>query len=201
MLKKLLKLIDGGLLENPPRRSLQKILICSIALLTLSVPAIIHLLKVSNYPGELEHTQLGFDAEYIRECLTSMDKDEISSFMWGNIADYIFMVSYGCLFFSSSLLLARKLEKGSFEQKIGFIISLLGVISAFSDGFENVFILAMAFNPSGFPQWYAIPHSLFAHIKFKLIYLSSLWIALAIVFIVARKVLKSYQLTTLEVHI
>lgn len=62
-----MKMINGGLLETPPQRTLKITLIGSIVLLIVSVPAIINLLEASNYPGELEQTQLGFDSEYIRE--------------------------------------------------------------------------------------------------------------------------------------
>ena len=102
MLKEPLKLINGGLLETPSQRSLKKIFIGSLILLILSVPTTLYLLETSNFSGELERTQLGFDAEYIRECLVAMDGDGNSFFIWGNLVDYVFMFSYGCLFFSSS---------------------------------------------------------------------------------------------------
>jgi len=90
------------------------------------------------------------------------------------------------------------MEEGSIGQKTGFIVSILGVIAAVSDGIENVFIILMASDPLGFPGWLAIPHSLFAHIKFKLMYLSFLWIALALVVVVIGKVVKQKQLTVLK---
>jgi hypothetical protein len=165
-------------------------LVGSIALIILSAIMVINLLSASNYPGELEHTQLGFDAEYIRDCLTSMGGEEISLFIRGNIVDYIFMVSYGGLFFSSSLLLSRRLNHGSLIQKSGIIVSLLGLLAAISDGFENIFILKMAINPWGFPGWYAFPHSLFAHIKYKLMYVSGMWIALVFLYVVFRRIIR-----------
>jgi hypothetical protein len=189
MFKKVLKQINNGLLENLSQRTLKGMLVVSIALIMLSAPVIIHLLSASNYPGELERTQLGFDAEYIRKCLGSLEGDEISLFILGNLVDYAFMFSYGCLFLSSSLLLSRRLDQGSLGQRSGLIVSFLGVIAAVSDGFENVFILSMALDPLGFPDWFAFTHSLFAHIKFKLMYFSSLWIALAFIYVLSRKVI------------
>lgn len=178
------------LADTPSDRRLRTLLVTSIGLLIVSVPTVFYLLGLSNYPGELEATQLGFDGEYIRSCFSSMSGADMSFFIMGNLADYIFMASYGALLFSSSLILTRKIRKDSLWRKIGYTVSILGLLAACCDGLENIFILSMASNPTGFPGWLAIPHSLFATIKFDLMYIAMGWIPLALTYLVARRILK-----------
>lgn len=51
-----------------------------------------------------------------------------------------------------------------------------GVIVAFCDGIENIFILAMLTDPLSFPDFWAITHSIFALIKWILLFLVIFWI-------------------------
>lgn len=165
--------------ERPTEKRLKIYLLCGLILLAISTPAVIWTLKASNYPGGLEETQLGFDGEYIRDCLNTMTERENTFFILGNLFDYIFMVSYGLLLSSASLLLTRRLPHQKLR-KVGYVVSIIGVIAALSDAVENIFIISMAANPQHFPSWLAIPHSLFAHLKFNLMYISAGWIALAV---------------------
>jgi hypothetical protein len=179
------------LTDTPSDRRLWTLLVTSIGLLVVSAPAVIYLLELSNYPGDLEATQLGFDGEYIRLCFSNMSGADVSFFIMGNLVDYLFMVSYGTLLFSSSLILSRRLRQGSLGRKVGYTASILGLLAACCDGLENVFLLSMASNPIDFPSWLAIPHSLFASIKFDLMYIASAWILFALAYAVVRWILKS----------
>ena len=166
------------------------LLVASIGFLVVSAPTVIYLLELSNYPGELEATQLGFNGEYIRSCFSIMSGADVSFFIMGNLVDYLFMVSYGALLFSSSLIISRRLRQGSLGRKVGYTASILGLLAACCDGLENVFLLSMASNPIDFPSWLAIPHSLFASMKFDLMYVASAWILLALVYVAVRRILR-----------
>ncbi|MCW4014068.1 MAG: hypothetical protein NWF07_13935 [Candidatus Bathyarchaeota archaeon] len=189
MIKEAIERLD----TRPSPRKLKAILVSSIILLVVLAPAVIYILELSGFPGELETTQLGFDAEYIRDCFASMTEQGLSLFILGNLVDYLFIASYGGMFFSGALLIARKHEKNSFNRVIGYGISILGLSAAFSDGLENIFLLSMVSNPIGFASWLAFPHSLFAHIKFKLMYLTAGWIALTLLYLVSAWLLNSIQ--------
>lgn len=180
------------LCEKPTNRELKLVLISSLVLLVISAPTVIYLLGLSGFTGELEKTQLGFDAEYIRNCFESMTEQGFSFFILGNLADYLFMISYGGMLYSGALLVTRKMENRVI-QKIGTTVSLLGILAASCDGLENIFLLSMTLNPTGFPAWLAFPHSLFANIKFKLMYLTAGWIILSSLYLVTNRVLKSSQ--------
>ena len=183
--------------EKPSNRKLKIILIASTILLFATATSVIRILESSGFTGELERTQLGFDSEYIRDCFSTMTDQGLSRFILGNLVDYLFMASYGGFLFSLTLLVTRRLNETSIGRDIGYIISLLGLFAAVSDGLENIFILSMASNPTSFPSWLAFYHSLFAHIKFKLMYLSASWITLAMLYLASTWVLRS-KLTMIQ---
>jgi hypothetical protein len=113
VIKDKLERVYNHLTDTLSDRRLWTLLVTSIGLLVVSVPAVIYFLELSNYPGDLEATQLGFDGEYIRLCFSNMSGADFSFFIMGNLVDYLFMVSYGALLFSSSLILSRRLREGS----------------------------------------------------------------------------------------
>ena len=163
--------------EKPAERTLRRALLLGILLLVIAAPATIWVLELSNFPGTLDETQLGFDGEYIRACFSTMTGGDLSYFVLANLVDYLFMVSYAAVLTSASLLLTRRLRHPGLRG-MGLAVSLAGVLAALSDAVENVFIISMAADPLHFPGWLAIPHSLFAHLKLNLMYVAAGWIGL-----------------------
>jgi len=163
--------------ERPAERTLRRTLLLGILLLVITAPATIWVLELSNFPGTLDETQLGFDGEYIRECFSTMTGRDLSYFVLANLVDYLFMVSYAAVLTSAALLLTRRLRHPRLR-RMGLAVSLAGALAALSDAAENVFIISMASDPLSFPGWLAIPHSLFAHLKFNLMYVAAGWIGL-----------------------
>jgi len=117
-----------------------------------------------------------------------MNEDDVSLFILGNLVDYVFIVSYGGLLFGSAMILSRQLKSGSAGKKLGYIVSVLGVIAACSDGLENVFLLSMVLNPLNFPTWLGVPHSLFAYLKSSLMYISVRWVMLTLGYLALRRI-------------
>lgn len=166
------------LAKKPSKKTLKYLAIFSFVLLIISMFFVVILLDMSNFSGTLEETQIGFNGAYIKSKFVLMNENELNLFILANIFDYGFMLAYGTLFFSIALMLTRKLKEGSIFKKIGYLITILGICSACCDALENVFLLLMASNPSGFPTWLAIPHSTFALAKFTLMYIVFGWILL-----------------------
>jgi len=166
------------LAERPTKKTTKYLLIFSFVLLVITFPLVIHLLELSNFPGTLNDTQLGFNGVYIKSMFSLMSNEELSIFILANLFDYVGMIAYGSFLFSSTLTLTRNLQEGSVWQKIGYIISIFGILSACSDGIENIFLLLMASAPLTFPNWLAIPHSFFALVKFILLYIAMGWVVL-----------------------
>ena len=157
--------------ERPKEKTIKYLLIFSLPLLIITTSIVMYLLKLSNYPGSLDETQLGFNGEYIKSSFSHMSNENMSIFIIANIFDYIFMFAYGTFFFSLALILARKLKETSIWRKIGYSISIFGITAACCDGVENIFLLMMASNPVNFPNWWAIGHSCFALAKFIQMYM------------------------------
>lgn len=183
-------MISDFLSERPTEKTTKYLLFFSFPLVIITASAVMYLLKLSNFPGTLNETQLGFNGEYIKFCFSRMSDEDMSIFIIANIRDYAFMIAYGIFFFSLALTLTRKLKEGSIWKKIGYSISIFGITAAFCDGIENIFLLMMASNPINFPNWWAIAHSSFALAKFIQMYAAMGGIILMALVIVLSRLIK-----------
>jgi len=174
---------------NWPSPKITKILlIFSIILLFVVYPILMYFFTISNYPASFFESQLSFSGAIIKSHYATMTFLEINLYIIANILDYGFMVSYGLLIFSLALILCRKFEPNTLWRKIGFNIAVLGILAAFCDGIENIFILLIANDPIGFPDMWAISHSVFALIKYILMLIAISWLIIAgVVRIIRRK--------------
>jgi hypothetical protein len=129
---------------------------------------------MSGFAGTMEDTQLGFNAEIIRNYFSLMNPSDMGLFITANLADYLFMSLYGIFFFSAARLISWNYKSG-LPKRIGLSLAWVGVMAAILDGFENVFLLSMATNPVGFASWLAIAHSSFALAKFLFLYAAMAW--------------------------
>jgi len=176
--------------ERPTKKTTKYLLIFSLPLLIITASVVMYLLQLSNYPGTLNETQLGFNSEYIKSCFSRMSDEDMSIFIIANVFDYAFMAAYGTFFFSLALILTRKLKEGSIWEKLGYSISIFGITAACCDGIENIFLLMMASNPVNFPNWWAISHSCFALAKFIQMYIAIGGIILMALVIVVSRLIK-----------
>jgi len=134
----------------------------------------ITLLQMSGYAGTMEDTQLGFNADIIKNYFSLMSAAELGLFITANLADYLFILFYGIFFFSAASLISWNYKSG-LPKRIGISLAWVGVIAAVLDGIENVFLLAMTADPVGFASWLAIAHSSFALAKFLFMYVAMAW--------------------------
>ncbi len=159
----------------------KRLIYISLPAMLITATFLILLLELSSYPGTLDDTQLGFSAEIIKAHFAMMKSEDIFLFILGNLLDYMFLIAYGCFFYSSARYLSWNYQQGSFPLKVGKMIAWIGVFSAICDAVENVFLLSMTANPVGFPNWLAIAHSTFALLKFILMYLTIGWLIFSFV--------------------
>lgn len=183
-------MISNFLSERPTEKTTKYLLFFCFPLLIITASTVMYLLKLSNFPGTLNETQLGFNGEYIKSCFSHMSDEDMSIFIIANVFDYAFMIAYGMFFFSLALTLTRKLKEGRIWKKIGYSISIFGITAAFCDGIENIFLLMMASNPTNFPNWWAIAHSSFALAKFIQMYIAIGGIILTALIIVLFRLIK-----------
>jgi len=129
-------------------------------------------------------SQLSFSGEVLK---SHYEITNIEFYRIAQSLDYGFMISYGTLIFTLALIISRKFDAASIWRKSGYIVAILGITAACCDGIENIFILALLTDPSGFPNIWAIIHSCFALVKWIMIFSSIGW---AIVAIITRKLKK-----------
>jgi hypothetical protein len=164
----------------PTPKKIKILIIFSVILLIIIYPLLMYFFFISNYPVSVLESQLSFSGIEIKSHYASMNQEGINLYIIANILDYGFMLSYGLLIFTLALVLARKFKKASIWMKFGFIIAIFGIIAASCDGIENIFIFLMASDPSGFPNSWAVVHSIFALIKYILLIIAISWILIAV---------------------
>ncbi|MFX0016499.1 MAG: hypothetical protein ACFFB2_15865 [Promethearchaeota archaeon] len=170
--------IKNEFLKDSGKSLMKHLIYISLLAVLITGTLVILLLELSGYPGTLNDTQLGFSAEIIKTHFAMMKSEDIALFILGNLLDYVFMIAYVCLFYSSARYLSWNYQQGSLPLKVGKMITWIGVLSAICDAVENVFLLSMTANPVGFPNWLAIAHSTFALLKFILMNLTIVWLIL-----------------------
>ena len=167
-------------LKDSGKVLMKRLIYFSLPTMLIAATVVIFLLELSGYPGTMNDTQLGFNAEIIKAHFTMMQSEDMTFFILGNLVDYAFLISYGCFFYSSARYLSWNYQQGSLPLKAGKTMARIGVLSAICDAVENIFLLSMTINPVGFPDWLAIAHSTFALVKFILMYLTVGWLILSV---------------------
>ena len=177
--KKMSEKIINKNLKDSGNPLLKRLLLISLPAMLITSTLVILIIGLSNYPGTMNDTQLGFNAEIIKNYFALMSSEEILFFILANLVDYAFMITYGIFFYSSAKYLSRNYRIGSIYQKFGTLFAQIGVLTAICDAIENVFLLSMTADPMGFPSWLAIAHSSFALLKFILMYSTVAWLFLS----------------------
>ena len=171
----------------PSRNKIRMGIILALSIIIIFLILMQIYYDLSNYPVLYMESQLSFSGAVIKSHFSTMSEEEIGYYVTWLLLDYGFMLGYGLLLFCLSLMISRKLEEGSSLNQLGFILTLFGPVAACCDGIENFFILLMTTNPSGFPDIWAITHSIFALIKFMLMYITIGWIIIALIIRLAKK--------------
>ncbi len=171
--------------DKPSTRTTKILLIFSIILYIIIYPIMGYFFLLSKYPVGFIESQMSFSGSVLKE---NYKVTNITYYRIMQMLDYIFMVSYGTLAFSLTLIIARKFDDNSEWRKSGYYVTVMGVLAAICDGIENAFILAMLTDPSGFPDIWAIIHSSFALVKYILLFSSIIWAISAAIALLIKKI-------------
>ena len=175
--------------KNQMKQRMRRVALVSFTFFICAATLVIVLLQMSGFAGTMEDTQLGFNADVIRHYFSLMSQTDMGLFIAANLTDYLFMLCYGIFFFSAARLISWNYKR-CLPKRIGLSLAWVGVIAAFLDGFENVFLLSMAADPVGFASWLAVAHSSFALAKFLFLYAAMAWTIVG--FVVNRTPLVTY---------
>ena len=121
---------------------------------------------ISNYPVFFVESQLSFSGETIKGHFAQMDEWELTLYAFAQIVDFFFMLAYGSFFFSIALTISRKFVETSRMRSVGNFGVIIAILAPICDAIENIFIFLMLLNPNGFPNAFAIAHSVFSSFKF-----------------------------------
>jgi len=173
--------ISSILNENPEKSKLKKIQLTSLAA-GLAIYIVMAMLSMlSGTPtNRIIEGQISFSDAILKDIY--WNTSDLGLYRIAQILDYGFMVGYGLFIFSTSLILARKFQKDSLMNKIGVNLAIGGIIAAFLDAFENIFILLTLQDPFGFPPLYAIFQSVFAGPKWIIIAIALLYDVFAYIY-------------------
>ena len=174
----------------PSPKKTKILLIISIILNIIIYPILNYYFIVSNYPVSVFESQLSFSGAVIKSHLRTMSSAEIDLYRTTQQIDYLFMLAYGSLYFSLALYISRKFDENSRWRNTGYLSAIFGVIAACCDATENVFILLILSDPQGFPDAWAIANSCFALVKFILMGIIIIWIFLAVLTLLIKKLKK-----------
>ncbi len=161
----------------PNSKRIKQFLIFNLILLIVIYPLITYFFTIS-YPVSFIESQLSFSGQLIKQFNASAN---IELYRIANILDYFFMISYGGIFFSLGIIIARKFNEGTIWMKLSFILVPLAIFAPLCDAIENIFILLMLTDPLGFPDIWAITHSCFALIKYMIMFIGFGWLGIALI--------------------
>ena len=169
--------------SSPSNKKCKIFILTGLVIRFIVIPIMQHYSNLSGFPAEFISSQLSFNGDVLKSyyAQTNIDYYRISPML-----DYFFMFGYGISIFSAILLISRKYENQQFK-KIGNFMALGAVIAAICDGIENIFILIMIADISGFPNVLALLFSTFALIKWILLFTSMIWMILMGFFILYKK--------------
>ena len=154
-------------------------LITGIILVIIILPIMSYFFTISKFPVSFVESQLSFSGEVLKQHYAVMlAANGLAAYRTAQILDYVYMLSYGLVYFCLALIIARRFDTTSQWRQSGYYIAVGGILAACLDAIENAFILATLINPLGFPNWWAIAHSCFALVKFILLYSAMGWLSL-----------------------
>jgi len=166
----------------PMPKTTQIMLILAIILLIIVMPIMNFFFTISNYPVSFIESQMSFSGDVLKQhYAVVLAANGLDAYRTAQILDYLFMLSYGTIYFCLALMIARRFDITSRWRQSGHYIAIAGIIAACLDAIENIFILATLTDPLGFPNSWAIAHSCFALAKFIDMFIVIGWLIVAFV--------------------
>ncbi len=170
-------------LENwPSPKNTRIMLITGIILVIIILPIMSYFFTISKFPVSFVESQLSFSGEVLKQHYAVMlAGNGLAAYRTAQILDYVYMLSYGTIYFCLALMIARRFDTTSRWRQSGHYIAIAGILAACFDAIENVFILATLTDPLDFPNSWAIAHSCFALAKFIDMFIVIGWLIVAFV--------------------
>lgn len=166
--------------RSPSPRATRWLLLLALAGTVVSYLVMGYIFLLSGDTAGIFASQLSFSADFLRNQYAAIiASGGMDYYRLAQTLDFGFMIAYGLLAFALSITIARKFDPPSRWRASGFIVAIIGPLSAILDAVENGFILATLSDPAGFPAWWAIAHSSFALAKWLVLFGAIGWAVIA----------------------
>ncbi len=148
----------------------------------------------SNHPVDYATGQTTFDGAKIKGFYAHMtEAGTLDIYARTQLIDFAFIAAILLVGVTLGTFVTRFAQKASWGRRAGLSVAMLATGGAACDAVENLISLVMLANPTGFPNWLAVPYSGFAVVKFALITAAMGALVVAIVLIVAGRISKSVR--------
>lgn len=149
---------------------------------------------LSGHPVDYATGQTTFDANAIKGFYRTMiEKGSLETYWYTQFIDFAFIASVLLLACTISTFVARFAKIGGWARRIALLAGVLGICGALFDVAENLVSFVMLSDPTGFPEWLALPYSTFATIKFALLTLAMGAVLIAALLLLFEKLGQSRQ--------
>lgn len=171
----------------PTQTRLKWFLIVLFFLFIVMMIFVNYMFSLSNYPVSFMESQLCFSGKIIKSHFAQMTPTDLHIYTLAQFVDYGYMIVYGLLILVIGIFLGRLIPLHSRWHYTSYLFGLTGIVATCCDGVENIFILLMISNPTGFPNSFAVIHSCFASIKFALLGFFIIWFIVLSMFIILKR--------------
>ncbi len=154
----------------------------------------INFFKISGDVIPIVQSQLSFSGQFLKDQYAIIiNSGGLTYYRTAQILDYGFMISYGGIFFCLVCLIGINAGPDSFWNKTTKIFAAIAIGTTIFDALENLLILITLTNPTNFHNALAIIHSIFALVKYILIYLVIAWVFLGLISNITNKIKKNKE--------
>ena len=119
--------------------------------------------------------EFAFNSERMDKILDTWGNELIEKELFVTYIDFLFLIAYGTLLASICLILSRSTNNVN-AKNIGMWFVFISYSASIFDLMENVFLIIILSNPSNYPRFAPFIASVFASIKFFLIFIVLLYI-------------------------
>ena len=136
----------------------------------------------SKHPVHFFIGQTTFDGPTIKAHFAAMiETGTLDIFRQTQLIDFVFILCMALLGVFLCTLVARASRPCSWGRRIGIWAGLAVILGALCDAIENALSFILLADPTGFPDWLALPYSSFAAIKFGLLTIGMLGVFVSLV--------------------
>ena len=166
----------------PSRRTHGIAAVVALIALVASNAILTALYTASKHPVDYLTGQTSFDAASIKGWYAAMGDAGTLDLYWATqLFDFVFITAVAATGLITITFLARIQPERSLGQRLAHRSATLLLLGAGFDALENLISFVMLAAPQTFPNWIALPYSSAAVIKFGLIGLALLLLALSVV--------------------